>query len=69
MRESDMAFDPIQKLADGGNAVDLLTDSQREVVAELTEHEVDVINSVKARLSVAGGGEVEGQDVNIFRIG
>jgi hypothetical protein len=64
-----MAFDPIQKLAEAGNPVDLLTAEQRAVVASLTEHEVEVLNSVKARLDAVGGGEVEGQDVNIFRIG
>jgi hypothetical protein len=63
-----MAFDPMQRLAEAGTPVDLLTDEQRAVVSQLTAHEVDVLTSVKARLESAGGGEVEGQDVNIFRI-
>jgi hypothetical protein len=66
---SEMAFDAMQQLADAGNPVDLLTGEQREIVSQLSEHEVEVLNSVKARLDAVGGGEVEGQDVNIFRFG
>ncbi|MFC5911355.1 aroma-sacti cluster domain-containing protein [Streptacidiphilus monticola] len=64
-----MAFDALSKLASAGNAVDLLTAEQQAVVAELSEEEVEVITTLQARLSAVGGGEVEGQDVVIFRIG
>lgn len=63
-----MAFDPIQKLAEAGNPVELLTEGQRGVLSTLSEKEVEVITAVKARLEAAGG-DVEGQDVNLnFRI-
>ncbi|WP_037600936.1 aroma-sacti cluster domain-containing protein, partial [Streptacidiphilus rugosus] len=64
-----MAFDALSKLASAGNAVDLLTVEQQAVVAQLSEEEVAVLTSVQARLNAVGGGEVEGQDVVIFRIG
>jgi hypothetical protein len=63
-----MAFDPLQKLAEAGNPIDMLTDTQKAAFAELTEHEVDVITSVQAKLAHASA-EVEGQDFNIVRIG
>ena len=58
-----MAFDPLQKLAESGTPIDLLTDEQRAVLSSLSEYEVGVIASVQARLEAAGG-EVEGQGVN-----
>lgn len=62
-----MAFDAMAALAAAGNNVDLLTDEQRAVVDALTEEEVTILTSVQARLQAVGAGEVEGQDVNIFR--
>jgi len=64
-----MAFDALKMLEEAGNPVDLLSDEQRNVLAGLTETEVRVITSVKARLDAVSGGEVEGQDINIFTIG
>lgn len=55
-----MAFDPIKRLAEAGTPTDLLTDEQRAVLSTLTEHEVAVLTSVKARLEAAGG-DVQGQ--------
>jgi hypothetical protein len=63
-----MAFDPLRKLADAGNSVDMLSDAQKAAFGQLTEHEVDVITSVQAKLASVGA-EVEGQDINIVRIG
>ena len=63
-----MSFDPLQKLAQTGHAVDMLSEEQRAALSTLTEHEIDVLTSVEARLASVGG-EVEGQDFNIFRVG
>ena len=64
-----MAFDALQALAAAGNPVDLLTDEQKAAVSGLTEHEVETLTSIQARLNAVGGGEVEAQDINIFRVG
>lgn len=63
-----MAFDALQKLAEAGNPVDMLTDEQKTAFASLTEHEIEVITSVQAKLAGVSA-EVEGQDFNIVRIG
>lgn len=62
-----MAFDPIQRLAEAGTQTDLLTNEQRQVLSTLTEHEVEVLTSVEARLAAAGG-EVEGHNASVFVI-
>lgn len=54
-----MAFDALTALAAAGNPVDLLSPSQRTVLAGLTEDEVSVLISVKARLDAASEAEVE----------
>ena len=54
-----MTFDALVALREAGNPVDLLTESQREVLAQLTEEEVAVLNAVKSRLDAAGDPEVE----------
>jgi hypothetical protein len=63
-----MSFDPLQKLADTGHAVDLLSEDQKAALSTLTEHEIDVLTSVETRLAHVGG-EVEGQDFILFRVG
>ena len=45
-----MAFDALAALRDAGNPVDQLSEAQREVFASLTQHEVEVLNSIKRRL-------------------
>jgi hypothetical protein len=55
-----MAYDALAELRAGGNAVDLLTEAQREVLAQLSPEEVATLNSVKARVE-AVSGEVVGQ--------
>ncbi len=55
-----VAFDALAALRAAGNLVDLLTAEQQAVFAQLTEEEVKVLNSVKARLDVVSDAEVEG---------
>jgi hypothetical protein len=57
-----MAFDALDALRQAGNPVDLVTPEQREVLAQLTEAEVAVLNSVKKRLDAVSDGEVEAHD-------
>jgi DNA-binding CsgD family transcriptional regulator len=59
-QEQTMTFDALTALRQGGNPVDLLTTEQRDVLAQLTEDEVAVLNSVKMRLDAVGDAEVEG---------
>ena len=54
-----MAFDALAALRAAGNPVDLLTVAQRDVLAQLTEAEVIVLNSVKRRLDAVSDYEVE----------
>jgi hypothetical protein len=55
-----MAFDSLTALRQAGNLVDMLTLAQQEVLAQLTEEEVAVLNSVKARLDAVSDPDVEG---------
>ena len=55
-----MAFDALAELRKAGNPVDLLTTQQRAVLAQLSEAEVAVLNSVKQRLDAVSDDEVEG---------
>lgn len=59
-----MAFDALSELRAGGNQVDLLSDSQRAALSELSPEEVAMLNSVKARVD-AVSGEVVGQEVDV----
>lgn len=61
-----MTFDALAALREAGNPVDLLSDEQRGVLAQLTEHEVAVLNSVRQRLDAASDPDVEGHvDIKI----
>jgi DNA-binding CsgD family transcriptional regulator len=64
-REARMAFDALAALREAGNPVDLLTVEQQTVLAQLSEEEVAVLNSVKARLDAVSDVEVEGHSVTI----
>jgi hypothetical protein len=55
-----MAFDALAVLRRAGNPVDLLTERERAVFAELSEAEVGVLVSVKERLDAVSDNEVEG---------
>jgi hypothetical protein len=48
-----MPFDPLEALREAGQPVDLLSRRQRETLAALTEHEVEVLLSIQRRLSEA----------------
>jgi hypothetical protein len=54
-----MVFDALAALRQAGNPVDLVTAEQRAVLAQLTEAEVAVLNSVKERLDAVSDSEVE----------
>lgn len=60
-----MAFDALSALRAAGNPVDLLPEEQRAVLAQLSEEEVTVLNSIKERLDAASDNEVEGHDLKI----
>lgn len=60
-----MDFDPLASLRQAGNPVDLLSDAQRDVLAQLTKDEVAVLNSVKRRLDAVSDAEVEGHSTAI----
>ncbi len=55
-----MAFDALMALRRAGNPIDLLTAAQQEILAQLTEAEVTVLNSVKERLDEVADNDVEG---------
>jgi hypothetical protein len=55
-----MTFDALTALREAGNPVDMLTLAQQEVLAQLTEEEVAVLNSVKARMDALPEHDVEG---------
>lgn len=62
-----MAFDALKALREAGNPVDLLSTAQRKVFASLSEHEVEVLNSIKRRLDeIDEDAEVTGHDVKII---
>ncbi len=58
-------FDALAALRAAGHPVDLLGERQRQVFAELTRPEVDLLNTLKARLDAAAG-EVEGQELKLI---
>jgi hypothetical protein len=57
--EPIMPFDALAALRQAGNPVDLLGEAERAVLAQLTEAEVTVLNSVKERLDAVADHEVE----------
>jgi len=60
-----MSFDALRALREANHPVDLISVQQRAVLAELTEREVEVLNSIRDRLE-AVSGEVEGQDLKLL---
>ena len=60
-----MTFDALAALRSAGNPVDLLSCEQQTVLAQLTEEEVTVLNSVKERMDAVSDFEVEGQSAII----
>ncbi len=57
-----MAFDSLAALRAAGNPVDMLSEEQRDVFASLTEDEVRVLNSIKARLDQLEESDVEAHE-------
>lgn len=55
-----MAFDALTALRQAGNPVDLLTERQQGVLAQLSKAEVGVLISIKERLDAVSDSEVEG---------
>jgi DNA-binding CsgD family transcriptional regulator len=62
---AEMSFDAIKTLREAGQPIDLLSSSQREVLAALTEHEVDVLLSIQRRLGEVEP-DVEGQEMKLL---
>lgn len=60
-----MDFNALEALKEAGHPVDLLSPAQRLVIADLTEQEVLVLNTLKQRLDAARP-EVEGQEVKLL---
>jgi hypothetical protein len=60
-----VTFDALAALRQAGSPVDLLTPEQQNVLAQLTEEEVNVLNSVKERLDAVSDAEVEGHSIGI----
>lgn len=57
--------DSLEALRRAGAPVDLLPEAYRQVFAELSQHEVEVVSSVQTRLNAAGG-DVEAQEIVNF---
>jgi hypothetical protein len=55
-----MPSDALTVLREAGNPVDLLTEQQQAVLAQLSDEEVRVLIAVKERLDAASDSEVEG---------
>jgi hypothetical protein len=60
-----VTFDALAALRQAGSPVDLLTPEQRNVLAQLSEEEVNVLNSVRERLDAVSDAEVEGHSSGI----
>ena len=61
-----MSFDALAALREAGTPVDSVKGPQQLVLAQLTEEEVAILISISKRLTAVGGGEVEGQDLNVI---
>ncbi|GAA4049518.1 aroma-sacti cluster domain-containing protein [Nonomuraea soli] len=60
-----MPFDALTALREAGHPLEFLTDGQRAVFASLSEPEVEVLNSIKAKLEEADDTDVEGHEVKV----
>ncbi|MCG5212949.1 aroma-sacti cluster domain-containing protein [Streptosporangium sp. KLBMP 9127] len=59
------SFDALTSLREAGHPIDLLNERQRQVFAELSRPEIELLNSIKTRLDAAAG-EVEGQELKLI---
>ncbi|MET8144827.1 aroma-sacti cluster domain-containing protein [Sphaerisporangium sp. NPDC005288] len=64
IRTGPTTFDALGTLREAGHPIDLLSERQRQVFAELSRPEVELLNSIKTRLD-AVTGEVEGHEVKL----
>ncbi|MFC4530899.1 aroma-sacti cluster domain-containing protein [Sphaerisporangium dianthi] len=64
IRTGPKPFDALTILREAGHPIDLLSERQRQVFAELSRPEVDLLNSIKTRLD-AVAGEVEGHELKL----
>jgi DNA-binding CsgD family transcriptional regulator len=60
-----MSFNALEALRAAGQPIDLLSSSQCGVLAELTEHEVEVLLSIQRRLSEVEP-DIEGQELKLL---
>ncbi|MFI6484532.1 aroma-sacti cluster domain-containing protein [Nonomuraea sp. NPDC050663] len=60
-----MPFDALTALLEAGHPLEFLTDGQRAVFAALSEPEVEMLNSIKAKLEEADDTDVEGHEVKV----
>ncbi|MFG1948318.1 aroma-sacti cluster domain-containing protein [Nonomuraea sp. NPDC048826] len=61
-----MSFDALTALLEAGHPLEFLTDAQRAVFAGLSESEVELLNSIKARLEEADDDDVEGHELKVL---
>jgi hypothetical protein len=61
-----VTFDALSALQAAGHPVEFLTEGQRAVFAGLTPPEVDLLNSIKARLDAAEDADVEGHELKVL---
>lgn len=61
-----MAFDALSALQAAGHPVEFLTEGQRAVFAGLSPAEVDLLNSIKAKLDAADDVDVEGHELKLL---
>lgn len=61
-----MPFDALTALLDAGHPLEFLTDAQRAVFADLSESEVELLNSIKSRLEQVDDGDVEGHELKVL---
>ena len=55
-----MSFDPLKAMLEAGIPVDQVSDSQRSVLASLSQDETETLISVQKRVDAAGASDVEG---------
>lgn len=60
-----MSFDALEALQQGGQPIELLSGSQRAILASLNEQEVDVLLSIQRRMDEVRG-DVEGQELKLL---
>ena len=65
-KDTIVPFDALSALHAAGHPVEFLTEGQRAVFADLSPTEVDVLNSIKAKLDAAEDADVEGHELKLL---